>query len=82
MASLVIHTIDFLFDLSQHPSPQASLKLHFNTNDGIKEIEPCTFLLWAGHARGLNPLKLYKELPRNQEDAEKSDGQHGKSHHI
>ena len=45
MASLVIHPIDFLFDLSQHPPPQAALKLHFNTNDGIGEIEPCTCLL-------------------------------------
>ncbi len=82
MASLVIHPIDFLFDLSQHPPPQAALKLHFNTNDGIGEIEPCTCLLQAGQARGLNPPNLYKELPHNQEDAEKSDGQHGKSHHI
>jgi hypothetical protein len=45
MASLVIHPIDFLFNLDQHPPPHAALKFHFNTNDGIGKVEPCTCLL-------------------------------------
>jgi len=45
MGSLPVNPIDLLFDLSQHPPPQAALKLHFNINDRIGEIEPCTCLL-------------------------------------
>lgn len=49
---------------------------------GFKPLLISNILTWTLDPLSLKSLSLTEEFPANQEDAEQSDGQHGKSHHI